>query len=309
MEKINKINIFFILLIATTPNLHAQLEPFFEMTLHFEDAVGNRDSVSFGYDINATADLEAEWGEFEITAPFDSVFEVRIAEPTINKDKLTKHLVTLTGYFVNDTSCYEGAGIRLYINAVHQPIKIWWDKEQLLDNECFRGGFVINHVLDELAGPIAPNEIPPLFYCMAAVDTAYFDVSEETMSTSEWPVVSIEKEVEGQGVQTVYGLRLNIVPWWSFTPCYWVTTVNEIVKIDEISLYPNPTVDKITPIMTDKYQEIQKAVIYDSMGRQLWQDGALNFTKEIDVSSFKSGLYRLVIYSEDSVFVGSFVKR
>jgi len=70
--------------------LYAQNTPYFDMVLYFEDAVGNRDSVSFGYDQDASSNLDIEWGEEEITAPFDAIFEVRIAEPTINAEKLPR---------------------------------------------------------------------------------------------------------------------------------------------------------------------------------------------------------------------------
>jgi len=109
-------------------NLRAQQTPYFGMNLYFEDAIGNRDTVFFGYDIDATNELEAEWGEYEMTEPFDSVFDVRIGEFADNRAFLTDHLVSETGMFINDTTCFTGSGAIVYIYAINQPVKIWWDK-------------------------------------------------------------------------------------------------------------------------------------------------------------------------------------
>jgi hypothetical protein len=59
--------------------LSAQQTPHFLTTLYFEDAAGNQDSIEFGYDYTATEGMDAAFGEYELTDPFDPVFEVRAA--------------------------------------------------------------------------------------------------------------------------------------------------------------------------------------------------------------------------------------
>lgn len=290
--------------------LTAQNNPHFEMILHFEDAIGNRDSVLFGYDIDATEEIDEEFEEFELTSPFDSIFEVRIGSRDVvfHGDKLTKRLIVGTEVVVNDPTCFSGAGAYIYIHAVHQPIKIWWDKEQLLNNECYRGGFIINHIADELGGPFSPDEIPPLYYCMSNIDTAFFNTSTEEMQTSEWPIISIEKEIEGQGIQTIYGLRLIVNPSWSYTPCYWVTDTGQPTKIYSLLVFPNP-VKNIINLQLPSDVEVKAIEVYSSMGKLVHQQKRFSKINEIDVSHLNPGLFYIRITStKNDVFITTFIK-
>ena len=53
----------------------------FSFQLYFEDAVGNRDTVTVGYDDNATHAIETAFGEEDIKSlPWDNQCEVRITD-------------------------------------------------------------------------------------------------------------------------------------------------------------------------------------------------------------------------------------
>jgi hypothetical protein len=48
------------------------------MPIWFEGAIGNRDTIWVGSDVAASSQqIKPQFGEVELTAPFDSVFEVR----------------------------------------------------------------------------------------------------------------------------------------------------------------------------------------------------------------------------------------
>ncbi|MEM7036751.1 MAG: hypothetical protein AAF570_07220, partial [Bacteroidota bacterium] len=58
-----------------------------ELPLYFEDAAGHRDTLYLGYDLNATAGIDAAFGEVNIiNDPIDSLFEVRISDGFRNYD-------------------------------------------------------------------------------------------------------------------------------------------------------------------------------------------------------------------------------
>lgn len=311
MRKI-KILLLTLLIFETTKITAQTLEPFFETTLYFEDAVGNMDSVIFGYDINATQDIDPEFGEVELTTPFDSIFEVRIGSSDFPSQKLSKRLIYNTEAYINDTTCYGGSLTNVYIHAIHQPVKVWWDKEQFLEDICFRGGFVINHTFYEVADPlIPPNEFPPIFYCMAAVDSGYFEVTHEAFDGvfPYGPRVKIDKEIEGQGIQTIYGLRYEVTPRWGYTPCYWV--VSDILEPEDIQkplqVSPNPATTYVKPGVPEDVR-ILKAVIYNCAGEQVWMSTS-DSIEQMDVSGLNNGLYYLLVYgAEKEVFIGKFVK-
>lgn len=54
--------------------------PLFQTVIWFEDAVGNRDSVNIGFNLEAKWDtLNPNFGEALLDTPFDSIFEVRVS--------------------------------------------------------------------------------------------------------------------------------------------------------------------------------------------------------------------------------------
>ncbi|MDD3877971.1 MAG: FG-GAP-like repeat-containing protein [Bacteroidales bacterium] len=72
---------------------------------------------------------------------------------------------------------------------------------------------------------------------------------------------------------------------------------------DEISLYPNPVSDKLY-INTDV--RIDKLSIHNTLGQLLLQKNS-NFNVAIDLSSFKNGMYLILIESYNSLFTKKFI--
>jgi hypothetical protein len=58
--------------------LRAQLQPEINFKMYFDDAAGNSDTVTFGYDSLARLYIDPNFGEIDLSSiPMDSVFEVR----------------------------------------------------------------------------------------------------------------------------------------------------------------------------------------------------------------------------------------
>lgn len=73
-----------------------------------------------------------------------------------------------------------------------------------------------------------------------------------------------------------------------------------------LTLYPNPTVDKLYVKMSLD-QKIDKVEIYDISGKSLKN---LNVNKnEIDVSDLNTGIYLIKVYIKDKTFSGKFIKK
>ena len=53
-------------------------EILFQTSFYFEDGVGNKDTIVFGYEDVDTFRIDYSQGERPITTPWDSVFEVRM---------------------------------------------------------------------------------------------------------------------------------------------------------------------------------------------------------------------------------------
>jgi hypothetical protein len=70
--------------------------------------------------------------------------------------------------------------------------------------------------------------------------------------------------------------------------------VNDVDPADEISLYPNPTQDRVTiRLNTNSSGHIK---LFDSAGKKLFESEAKNQIEniQIDLSKYKAGMYKLV---------------
>ncbi len=109
-------------------NAMAQTSPEFAFTLYAQDAIGNIDSVVIGYDHNEICgNLNNMFGEFAITTPYDSVFEMRLkGDVTLQSMPDSKKAI----------SCYEGdcmpygaaADVEVIVRAKYKPIRFSWDR-------------------------------------------------------------------------------------------------------------------------------------------------------------------------------------
>jgi V8-like Glu-specific endopeptidase len=78
--------------------------------------------------------------------------------------------------------------------------------------------------------------------------------------------------------------------------------VDEIQEdLNEINLYPNPAKEQFT--VESINQSIHKIELYDAMGRLLKQENNLNSTYNftMDIASVKSGIYLLLVYTENKI--------
>lgn len=289
----------------------------FEATIYFEDAVGNVDSVVVGYDTLATTDIDPEFGEEEITTPFDSVFEVRAGTllDWMYRDKLSKKIIEPAEYIppiINDDGCYGSTHNFIYVWAKHQPVTVSWKSVQFMQDICDRGSVLVNHWTDELAGPYTWGENPDeLFYCMAVDSSFEIDLSEEAIMNSgiDFPVF-IEKEVEGKGTQTIYGLRFFPSATFTYTPCYWVTSDTREEQFRNalpLSISPNPA-NTYVSFQLPQGVKTHWWEVYNVQGRLMASGAAL--PDAVSLENWASGIYFARVQAEGGVvYTGKIVKQ
>ncbi|NEN25414.1 T9SS type A sorting domain-containing protein [Cryomorpha ignava] len=98
--------------------------------------------------------------------------------------------------------------------------------------------------------------------------------------------------------------------YWD-NPFYTDCLVNYILGIDdseiaEISVYPNPYIDKVT--FESDFSSPVQLEIYDMQGKKLAVKMLDNFTNTMDVSRLKPGIYFFIFSSEKGVFTKKMVK-
>jgi hypothetical protein len=144
---------FFLLTLILLSSFNGNAQEEFSFQLYFEDGVGNRDTLTLGYDDNATSGLDPIFGETNsITQPWDSVFEVRITDkmPSILYNN-PENETFRTKKQVIKKHCGEpwNNWDLIYIDAkiVHFPLTISWSPE-ILDNQCILGSILQDYEIE-----------------------------------------------------------------------------------------------------------------------------------------------------------------
>lgn len=203
-------------------------------------------------------------------------------------------------------NCYSGLNIFIYVWAKHQPVKVWWDRTVFLEPPCYRASVLFNHWLDDLAGPISPDDIPPEYACLAAVDSVHFDMSEEHLLSNPlfdaFALIRLEKQVEGLGLQTIYGLRFKPASPYDYSPCYWVTSSREEQAPEPVFLFPNPTGGTAWFSLPDGIEAVHWQ-LFGLAGTLLREQRRVVagevVASEVELTGLPAGIYQLLLQGSD----------
>lgn len=272
--------------------LTAQSTPRFQMPLYFEDAVGNRDTIVVGYDANGSFDtLNPQFGEYAISTPFDSIFEVRAAHAIDPPHTLSKKIISHYEGGGGDT-CFASAGVEIFIQAKYLPITISYDTTLVNSSFCHR-----NMIL-------SPDMYIFLFqywwdareyYCMSHTAMVVDTFTHPGVTTGGW--LSRSFEVEGQGLKELPGY-------------YWVvkyigicqnqvSTAAPVGERPALTLAPNPANDVLQVNWPTPFSG-QLEVVSATGGRGvLHQSVRQSVSTEISVAQLPAGLYFLSVSGAD----------
>lgn len=287
-----KIILHFVLItFLITLNLKAQE---FSFQMYFEDAQGNRDTLTIGYDAIGSRDsIIPEFGEENIAhIPFDSIFDVRISNQADINGAVWNYDYELyhTKKKIVQLPCNEEyfwfqilPFVNIDIMAKYWPVTIQWD-ESIFENECREGS---------LFTPWHPN-----FWWDTGISYSDFDKivlksnSELTFSANfpeNWENHPIDYDFFNYYTDD-YGNP--IATYWLAFGDASLLTVNapDVMNSSESKVYPNPT----TGLLKFKNQSgsIKEILIYDSTGRQFFVE---NQSNKMDLSHLPDGLYLIKI--------------
>lgn len=277
--------------------ISAQLTPIFETTIYFEDAIGNKDSIIYGYDTLANNTYNPDFGEIDIQTPFDSIFEVRVTPDVLNmiwgdgirSKKLIAHTITLGGTWICDIT---GSNIGIEIYTKHPPVKAYWNSEDFNDI-CRINGYTTN-VISGLysVGIFETHDLE--MACLWNQDTIQFNFAPFSDGI---PTYFREDIIEGGLSDTIYGIEFGPSPMQSISPCWnWIVADDEVViKEDLVRLFPNPSSHQVT--IQSQNNQTHKAIIYALNGKEIT---AFTFVKEttVNTSKWPNGLYFVQIQDE-----------
>ena len=250
--------LFLTVLLSRSCLLMAQMTPQFLMPIWFKDAVGNTDTVWVGGDPGASSsNTNTQFGEVELTEPFDSTFEVRLVHGDYNW--LFKQYKKVVEHNDSPGSCYLGAGTNIFIHAKYWPVTISWDTTYLVDNYPCN----INMVLTpDFRTFVFQNWYEArVIYCMMTRTSVTEDFGYETEIEDMW--LHHDFEIEGQGQKTLHGLYF--AGFWDAPYCYTTLDSHEEPPNASMGLMPNPANEEVE--VQSGNQSIKAIQVLDFMGK------------------------------------------
>lgn len=274
----------------------AQETAFFETTIYFEDAIGNRDSVVVGHDENANNNYNPNFGEVDIKASWDSIFEVRAAhyldwQHPDGELLLSKKIIGSNegGIHPNYGCLLINEPIIVFANIENLPLFISWQQETFSNSICRN------------RSTITPNVTPMVseywyefleqgvdYGCMAESTSINFN----SFHINDGFDFFLIDEIEDGSVDTLVALLLNFRFQNAVdSPCSAIVSNKNIdIQENNINIYPNPAYNHVN-IDSDSYDNWM-IINQDS---KLIKKGT---NQSINVEEFQYGIYYLSLFNK-----------
>jgi hypothetical protein len=277
--------------------LFAQIQvPDIKFDLYFEDAMGHLDTVTVGYDHDADANIDLDFGESNLRGlPFDPVFEVRGADMSGLEYQSNPTVQYYTDYFCEEWPLTQYQSVIIY--AKHWPVTVRWDKTYFEEN-CYRWTH-FTRIWSFLFHPeFVDGEVTHLYTNDSMVlEKSYLLQTNHYRNNRLEPLI-------GGGEDYVY------VVWVGLGSVYPSAIPVTEVASKAVSVSPNPA-GNVLHIASAGQSAIQGIAVRDLLGHtQVLQDWAVQGDQiELAVGTLAAGFYTGQIrYAGDKVEVFKFVK-
>ena len=264
------------------------LEPMIKFDLYFEDAIGNRDTVTYGFDSLASENINPAFGEFNLRyTAFDSVFEVRGADKSGYQFQSNP---IVAGYLSNFCDVYPIVKYQsMVIYPKHWPVTIRWGSSYV-EHECYDWTLFTRH-WGYLFHP-SPGYTDIRYLRKQSRLTIYKEYMQQTKSYYN----SRLEPIEGGIQDTVYNM------WVGLSGNEATSAISDPDFGKELAVFPNPAVDVLQVQLPSglAQNEIAQIACIDILGKRV-QLSAWKGTDqllELDVSGLPAGTYQGVIEHE-----------
>lgn len=237
--------------------------------MYFEDALGNQDTITLGYDVNGTDSIDSFFGEINISdVQLDSSFDVRISNFLWSEgDFQTKKQII-------NNNCPWFNHISIEFSCNNWPVTASWDVSLFTDS-C-RNGSVLTSV--HPGGWWDTNGPSDLYI-------------QELSLTNQ---VTFSSNTSSDGLDEYYNYvtdQLDTVSvfWFVFADSTLLSTsINEIPNSVGISVFPNPASDLIQIKLFNENERIKDVHLFDFSGKEL---KAVLFDDNLNISHLNNGIY------------------
>lgn len=282
----------------------SQLTPEFEFQLYAEDFLGNRDTITIGYDSRAAAydTINTQFGEIDITnTPFDSTFEMRVSTNNFPGGGNLPHQFLQSKKVIAKWSCqgfpyYWFTDVSISIRSKNLPIRLEWDVTQFQDT-C-------NDAL-------AFSE----FYQWGSLWLFRENVPHYDMKTngnaiiynnpgSSAPFNIYQAPLQGGGTGDVYGVTLYIGSEKAI-----VANTSNIKTHLTAKTFPNPATHQLHIEIPEAFREAETFRVFSANGQLVKRESVSQYQMTTEVGSLANGLYFYTIENKKGELIrGKFLK-
>lgn len=256
----------------------------FSFQMFFKDAVGNKDTISLGYDLLATDSIDTSFGEVNIiNQPIKATLDVRITNEWKNREFHSKSGTFHTKKQIISYNCqtFDYNHIQtIDIHTKHWPVTATWNNT-IFNDDC-RNGSVFTSVN------------PGGWW-----DTGSFSslgVQKLTANGS----VTFSSNIEGY-FNGGYGYIKNN----DTIPVFWQAIADLsilYVSVDELSrsqtllkVFPNPASESLSIQVPIQFGTVSGIEIFSSLGQLVM---TTRNTNDINIAQLKNGLYLVRVTNE-----------
>ena len=179
-------------------------------------------------------------------------------------------------------------------------IPFWWDR--LMQDSNFRDQLKCRWLY--LRSNVLSNA-----YINAYIDSTALNLKEGVARNFVlWPILGVYVWPNPSPIPTTYQGEIDRLKNWIALHMGWInanllgicttTSATEFSDTNGISVYPNPSAGKFT--VESGVVTIDKAEIFDLMGRRIISARANSYSVSLDISSHPAGVYILKIYAGGS---------
>jgi hypothetical protein len=272
-------------------------QPEFSFDLYFEDALGNRDTITLGYDPQATDGIDEFLAEENINnQQWDNNFEVRVLQKnsfelaSLNQNIISPH-IQFKKQIVSKT-CDYNFPISLCIKSENFPITVYWDSSIFLENECTNGSMISTY---------------PFFQCddIGLFDSFMGYVPDYSEYCSNMIVLENDGSDYIQKLNSEVGLlsflwltfaNKNNIQNYIWPGCPGWLAVNELNKSQKIKISPNPVNSNSTLHISNG----ENYFLYNVHGNLL-ENGIIE-NNTLDLKNRPSGVYFLQIENKGTLY-------
>ncbi len=290
-------NYYYLLFILLSIDSYAQQTPEFQMQLYFEDAAGNRDTITIGYDINATDGIDSDFGEVNLQ---NIGIDPEGLDVSISNNWLSisgrvhpDSIVYRTKKQIVPYNCTYSVPSEIDIHTQHWPVTVSYSN--VVIDSCAKYTLMTSYFLGGWFDTYAPSSLGYAQFYYNESGSFSFTSNVTTMGGHLYDATAY---INNQG-DTIS------VFWLQFTSIDFTTiSVEKLEQESKLNSYPNPFSTEFTlPVQLNGAQQLK---IIDINGRTIAFEQNGTTIKPLNCTP---GIYFLSFELEGKVYTQKLLKQ